>query len=124
MLEDAIVAATLPVDDRKAAKDFYEQKLGLKVSEEDEGGITYGRGPSKVYVYESQYAGTNQATAASWEVEDLDGTVELLRQKGVTFERYDLPGTTREGDIHTMGSLKGVWFKDPSGNILSIVQRI
>jgi hypothetical protein len=40
----------------------------------------------------------------------------------VTFEHYDLPETTRDGDIHEMGDgMRGVWFKDPSGNIISLV---
>jgi hypothetical protein len=48
--------------------------------------------------------------------------VEALRGKGVTFEHYDdLPGTTRDGDIHVMGDLKGAWFKDPDGNVLALI---
>jgi len=41
----------------------------------------------------------------------------------VTFERYDLPGTTREGDVHVTGELKVAWFKDPDGNIHSLVNQ-
>ena len=60
-----------------------------------------------------------------WAVgDDLDSIVEALRGKGVTFEHYDdLPDTTRAGDVHQIGDLKGVWFKDPDGNILSVVNR-
>jgi hypothetical protein len=73
-------------------------------------------------VYESQYAGTNKATAATWIVgADLEGLVRDLKAKGVTFEKYDLPGTTRQGDVHVAGKTKVAWFKDPDGNILSIV---
>jgi hypothetical protein len=76
-----------------------------------------------VLVYPSEYAGTNLATAATWAVgEDFEATVQDLKAKGVTFEHYDdLPETTREGDVHLMGELKGVWLKDPDGNILSLV---
>jgi hypothetical protein len=76
-------------------------------------------------VYESEYAGTNKATAAMWAVgEQFDAVIEDLHGKGVSFEHYDdLPGTTREGDIHTIGEMRGVWFKDPDGNILSIVEQ-
>jgi hypothetical protein len=49
--------------------------------------------------------------------------VEDLREKGVTFEQYDLPDTTREGDIHVMGDMRAAWFKDPDGNILSVVNQ-
>jgi hypothetical protein len=78
-----------------------------------------------VLVYLSNYAGTNQATAATWAVgDDFDSIVESLRGKGVTFERYDdLPDTTREGDVHLIGDLKAVWFKDPDGNILNLVNQ-
>jgi hypothetical protein len=60
-----------------------------------------------VLVYPSEFAGTNQATAASWAVgDDFDEIVEDLRSKGVTFEHYDLPDTTREGDVHMTGDFK------------------
>ena len=50
--------------------------------------------------------------------------VEDLTAKGVVFEHYDdLPETTREGDVHVMGDMRAVWFKDPDGNILSLVDR-
>ena len=46
-----------------------------------------------------------------------------LKAKGVTFEHYDLPGLTREGDIHRADDFRVVWFKDPDGNILSVQNR-
>ena len=60
-----------------------------------------------------------------WAVGDqFDSVIDDLRGKGVTFEHYDdLPETTREGDIHTIGGMRGVWFKDPDGNILSVVEQ-
>ena len=55
---------------------------------------------------------------------NFDAVIDDLRGKGVDFEHYDdLPGTTRDGDIHTMDGMRGVWFKDPDGNILSIVDQ-
>ena len=44
-----------------------------------------------------------------------------LAAKGVRFEHYDLPGLTRQGDLHVHGSFKGAWLKDPDGNILHIL---
>ena len=122
MLGDKPAAATLPVGDMQRARDFYENTLGLSPVQEMEGGVLYGAGNSVVLVYESQYAGTNKGTAATWAVGgDFDGIVDGLRQKGVTFEQYDnLPGTTRDGDIHTFDGMKAVWFKDPDGNILNV----
>jgi catechol 2,3-dioxygenase-like lactoylglutathione lyase family enzyme len=125
MLGDKEVAATLAVSDVQAARDFYEKTLGLRSVEGPPGGLFYRSGSSVVLVYESQYAGTNKATAASWAVgDDFDAIVQDLKEKGVVFERYDdLPDTTREGDVHVMGDLKAVWFKDPDGNILNLVNQ-
>jgi catechol 2,3-dioxygenase-like lactoylglutathione lyase family enzyme len=125
MLGEKNVAATLAVSDMAAARDFYEGKLGLTRIESpmpDEEGILYRSGDSVLLVYRSVYAGTNQATGASWGVgEDFDAIVDDLRSKGVVFEHYDdLPGTTREGDVHVLGGLRAVWFKDPAGNILNV----
>ena len=123
MLGSKETAATLPVKDLERARDFYENTLGLTPAMETPGAVLYRSGNSMVLVYPSEYAGTNKATAASWAAgDDFEAVVESLRAKGVTFEHYDdLPETTREGDVHHMGDLKGVWFKDPDGNILSLV---
>ena len=89
---------------------------------EDAGGILYRSGNSAILVYPSEYAGSNKATAATWGVgDDFDALVAELGEAGPTFEHYDLPDTTREGDIHVMGDMKAVWFKDPDGNILNLV---
>jgi len=119
------VGATLAVSDFEAARTFYEDTLGLATAMAMDGAAIYTSGSSSLFVYESEYAGTNKATAATWAVGDqLDAVLDDLRGKGVTFEHYDdLPGTTRDGDIHTMGDTRGVWFKDPDGNILSIVDQ-
>jgi catechol-2,3-dioxygenase len=120
MLEQATVAATVAVHDLALAREFYEDLLGLTELDENPGGVTYGSGDGKLFVYQSEYAGTNKATAASWSVVDIDAVVEDLKSRGVIFEQYDMPGMTREGDIHMMGTMKAAWFKDPSGNILNV----
>lgn len=123
MLANKDAAATLAVTDLPAARDFYEKTLGLEAIQDTPGSVLYKSGNSVVLVYPSEYAGTNKATAVSWAVgDDFDGIVEDLQGKGVTFERYDdLPETTREGDVHVMGDFKAVWFKDPDGNILNVI---
>ena len=123
MLGGKDAAATLAVSDLQRARDFYESTLGLQPLQEDLGSVLYKSGSSMLLVYPSEYAGTNQATAATWAVgDDLEAIVDELKSKGVSFEHYDdLPDTTREGDVHAMGELRGVWFKDPDGNILSLV---
>jgi catechol 2,3-dioxygenase-like lactoylglutathione lyase family enzyme len=122
MLADAPVTATIAVKDLNAAKQFYGGTLGLKQTDETPAGVTYGTGASALLVYPSvSSSGTNQATYAFWKVEDIEAVVAELKSKGVTFEQYDnIPGSTRDGEIHTMGSAKGAWFKDPEGNILSL----
>jgi catechol 2,3-dioxygenase-like lactoylglutathione lyase family enzyme len=107
------------------ARAFYENKIGLSaLSPKEDGHVAlYKSGSGKLAIYVSEYAGTNRATAASWEVEDVEAEVEALKARGVAFEHYELPGTTRKGDIHVAGSLKNAWFKDPEGNILGIVGR-
>ena len=123
MLGSKDAAATLAVSDFDRARDFYENTLGLSVLSDMDGAVLYRSGASVVLVYPSEFAGTNKATAASWAVgDDFDAIVDDLRNKGVSFEHYDdLPGTTRDGDIHMMGDLRAVWFKDPDGNILNLI---
>ncbi len=121
MLQGKDAAATIAVSDLERAREFYEGTLGLTAVQEDPGGVVYKSGNSMVLVYPSQYAGTNKATAATWGVgDDFDAIVTELAGS-VTFEHYDLPDTTREGDVHTMGDMKAVWFKDPDGNILNLI---
>jgi catechol 2,3-dioxygenase-like lactoylglutathione lyase family enzyme len=125
MLGNHEVGATLPVRDLDAARTFYEGTLGLKPTmDQSPEAVVYASGRSMVLVYRSDYAGTNQATAATWAVGDeLDSVIDDLRSKGVSFEHYDLPETTREGDVHVMGDTRGAWFKDPDGNIIALVNQ-
>ena len=109
MLGDHDVAATLAVTDVDAARSFYEGTLGLERVMEVPDSVVYSAGKSRLMVYRSDFAGTNRATGATWAVGDeLDSIVQDLRAKGVAFEHYDLPGTTRDGDIREMGGLRGV----------------
>lgn len=125
MLGSNDVCATIGVSDLAAAQKFYEETLGLEKGMESPGGAFYKSGKSGVFIYPTQYAGTNQATYASWLVEDVSGAVDALKAKGVSFEHYDdMPDTTLEGDVHVMGSMKAAWFKDPDGNILNIVNQM
>lgn len=123
MLNDKDAIAMIAVKDLQAAAKFYEGTLGLaRLSSEGDEVITYRSGNSALNVYHSQYAGTNQATSVVWNVGDeIDTIVAGLKAKGVTFEHYDLPGLTLQGDVHVGGGMKVAWFKDPDGNILSVV---
>jgi catechol 2,3-dioxygenase-like lactoylglutathione lyase family enzyme len=121
MLADRDAMATIAVKDMAAAKAFYEGKLGLRKGRDGPSVATYHSGGSKVVVYQSEHAGTNQATSATWGVgEEFDAVVRALKQAGIRFEHYDLPGALRDGDVHLFGDFKAAWFKDPDGNILHI----
>jgi catechol 2,3-dioxygenase-like lactoylglutathione lyase family enzyme len=125
MLGGKSVAPMLAVRDLQAARDFYENTLGLALVSEAPDALVFRSGESVAVVYQSEYSGTNQATAASWAVgDDLDEIVESLRANGIGFEHYDnLPGVTRQGDIHVGGGVRAAWFKDPDGNILNLIDQ-
>jgi hypothetical protein len=96
------------VKDLKAAERFYENALRLrKVDSEPGTASIYESGNTRLCVYRSEFAGTNKGTAAMWVVDDVDGTVRELKEKGVVFEHYDLPGLERTGDIHRGGPIDG-----------------
>jgi catechol 2,3-dioxygenase-like lactoylglutathione lyase family enzyme len=123
LLGNKEAVATIAVKDLKAARAFYVGKLGLKPGA-DTGSevLTLESGRSKLFVYVSEFARTNKATAATWLVGgDLESIVRDLKGKGIAFEHYDMPHTKREGDIHVSGRMKVAWLKDPEGNILSLV---
>ena len=125
-LSQSQAGATLAVSDLDRARSFYEEKLGLSPQQEmpaddGQGAVLYGAGSgSPILVYTSQYAGTNKATAVSWDVEDLDSVVDELAGKGIEFERYPEIAEVDERGIHQIEGGRGVWFKDPDGNIISV----
>jgi catechol 2,3-dioxygenase-like lactoylglutathione lyase family enzyme len=121
MLSDKDTVATVAVKNLETAKRFYETTLGLTKEMENEEVIAFKTGRSRLFVYRSQYAGTNKATAATWVAEEVDDLVRTLKSRGVNFEHYDLPNMTRQGDIHVAGTMRAAWFKDPDGNIFSLV---
>jgi catechol 2,3-dioxygenase-like lactoylglutathione lyase family enzyme len=123
MLGNADAIATVAVKDVARARKFYEGVLDLQVATaQGSEAVMFKSGSSSVIVYRSELAGTNKATAINWMVgKDLEKVVQGLRERGVTFEHYDLPGLTRHGDIHAFGDFKSAWFKDPDGNILALM---
>ena len=125
MLAGKEIIGTIAVKDLGVAKKFYQGTLGLKL--EDETGTeahSYRSGTSRLIVYRSQFAGTNKATALNFMVgAELDNIVKGLRDRGVTFEHYDMPEVKREGDVHVAGPMRMAWFKDPDGNILCVMNQ-
>jgi predicted enzyme related to lactoylglutathione lyase len=124
MLRETDAVATLAVKDLGVAARFYEETLGLsRAGGEGDEVIVFESGDTEINVYRSSYAGTNKATALTWTVDDVEDVVRRLKAKGVKFEHYEMPDTKREGDVHISGDIRVAWFKDPDGNILSVVNR-
>ncbi len=115
--------ATVAVKDLEAARRFYGDTLGLtQIDAEGEEAVVFATGSTKLLVYRSEFAGTNQATSVTWAVgEDVDAIARELGAKGVRFERYDMPDTVHEGDVHVFGAMRVAWFRDPDGSIFSLV---
>ena len=123
MLGKADAIPMLAVKDLDRARRFYEEQLGLEAKEAMDGEVLEVRsGDTLVNVYRSEFAGTNKATALTFDVDDIDEEVRTLKEKGIFFEEYDMPGMERQGDIYVAEGVKTAWFKDPDGNILSLVE--
>jgi catechol 2,3-dioxygenase-like lactoylglutathione lyase family enzyme len=124
MLGKADATPMIAVKDLDRARQFYEDTLGLKTKEEWGGeGMTMESGDTLINVYRSEFAGTNRATALTFQVDDAEKEVGELREKGIFFEKYDLPGLRPQGDLYVgEGGFKTAWFKDPDGNILSLIE--
>jgi catechol 2,3-dioxygenase-like lactoylglutathione lyase family enzyme len=122
MLREATAVPTIGVKDLQMAREFYEKRLGLEpLGKGDDHVQLYKCGNGSVEIYKSDFAGTNKATAMTFEVGDnIEEEVRNLRNKGVEFEHYEMSETNVEGDIHVMKDFKVAWFKDPDGNILCL----
>ena len=123
MLSKCEVCAYAPVSDIERGREFYQRVLQLPAVDENDGGILFqcAKG-SKFFMYLSQGAGSSKASTMFWNVEDIESEVAELKSRGVRFERYDIPGARREGDVFETGGVKNAWFKDPDGNILALIQ--
>ncbi len=123
MLQDHPMYAYLPATDVARARRFYEGTLGFTPGEELAGGVTYAFGKGTAcFLYPTPNAGTSKASQAFWQVDDIAREVATLRERGVRFEHYDMPGAQVDGDVVTAGGAKAAWFKDSEGNILALIQ--
>ena len=123
MLADAEAFNGFSVDNLARAKEFYGGTLGLHVSE-DNGLLTLhlaGDRPTLVYPKRNHTPATY--TTLNFKVPNVERTVDDLRTRGVEFERYQgTPNETDEKGVFRGGGPLIAWFKDPAGNILSVIQ--
>jgi catechol 2,3-dioxygenase-like lactoylglutathione lyase family enzyme len=125
MLQKSPLYAYIPAKDVARARQFYEGKLGFVPQHEVAGGVAYGfAGGTACFLYPTPNAGTSKASQAFWEVEDVEREVAELKQRGVVFEDYDMPGEKSASGVVTAGGAKAAWFKDSEGNIMAIVQSL
>ena len=122
MLQTRNAFSSFSVNDLKKASDFYGQTLGLKVSE-SEMGLEIHPGDTDVFIYPKPNHTPATFTVLNFLVDDIDKAVDELKQKGVSFERYDGEIKTNEKGIHRNGGPSIAWFKDPAGNILSVLEK-
>jgi catechol 2,3-dioxygenase-like lactoylglutathione lyase family enzyme len=122
LLSDAPAYATLPASDIERAKRFYREQLGLKPAQETEVGLFFDCGGQRFAVFDSGGAASGTHTQLTWQVVDIETEVEDLQANGVVFERYDQPPLKTHAGVATTGRVKGAWFKDSEGNLLSLVE--
>ena len=114
----------IAVKDLDRARAFYEETLGLTtIDTMGDEVVSMKSGDTKIDVYRSEFAGSNKATALTFNVDDIATEVTNLKDKGVMFEHYDkMDGLTLNGDVYEGEGMKTAWFKDPDGNILSLIE--
>ena len=121
MLSQYKIRATIPAKDLARAKKFYTEALGFQVVTEDAEYVRLQSGGVEFGVYPTRASG-GSATVAEWEVDDIEAEMKDLRNRGVKFEDYDLPGIKTVDGLAEVGEFKGAWFKDSEGNILAVSQ--
>ncbi|HZC14346.1 MAG TPA: VOC family protein [Thermoleophilaceae bacterium] len=121
MFRDTKAFSGFAVDDIEQAKDFYGETLGLKVTEE-EGLLTlHIAGDRGTLVYPKPDHAPAEYTILNFPVDDIEAAVDGLAERGVEFERYEGMEIDEKGIFRGEGPLIA-WFKDPAGNILSVIQ--
>jgi catechol 2,3-dioxygenase-like lactoylglutathione lyase family enzyme len=131
-LSNAHSVTKLPAQDLERARAFYRDKLGLEPVDEREGGLRYVCGPTEFHLFSSAGRPSGDSTQMAFEVEDLAATLADLRARGVSFERFDMPGFEVRGDAIVApdnypskgtGEL-GTFFYDSEGNLIGIAQPV
>jgi len=122
MLSGSAITTILQVRDGLAAVEFYRDRLGLHyLGTNSEGQELFSAGDgSTLALMPSSEAKPTGNTELSFEVGDIVAEIEELRQRGVRFADYDLPGLKTHQHVCVLGSQKAAWFEDPTGNVLCL----
>jgi catechol 2,3-dioxygenase-like lactoylglutathione lyase family enzyme len=121
MLADTTAYSGMAVDDMDKAREFYAGTLGLRTSEEHGLMWLHLAGDRDTLVYLQPDATPASYTILNFEVDDIDDAVDELVARGVRFERYDHIEQDQKGIFRAEGPFIA-WFKDPAGNVLSVLQ--
>ena len=121
MLGESKAFSGFAVDDLEKAKAFYEDVLGLKTSEEHGLMTLHLAGDRPTLVYPKPDHEPATYTVLNFPVDDIDAAVEALMERGVAFEIYEESGQDEKGVMRQYGP-PIAWFRDPAGNILSVIQ--
>lgn len=123
MLKNAGMFGSFSVNDLEKAREFYGKTLGVGVERVDEMPVINIGGENGVMIYEKPDHIPATFTVLNFRVEDLESTMKELRKRGVRFEVYDMEGLKTDADgVLTHGEMSIAWFKDPAGNILSVLE--
>ena len=126
MLKAQAAFSGFAVDDQAKAKEFYTNKLGLEILDETMGLQLQLPGGGKLFIYPKDGHEAATFTVLNFVVGDIDEAVDELTGQGVQFEHYeDGPKTDEKGIARGLAANMGpdiAWFKDPAGNIISVLQ--
>ena len=123
MFKDAKAFSSFSVNDLEKAKEFYVETLGLQVTELEEGLELNLAGGNTVFLYPKPNHTPASFTVLNFHVKDIDEAVDKITTLGLRLEKYDLPDlkTDKKGIMRGNGP-QIAWFKDPAGNILSVLE--
>jgi predicted enzyme related to lactoylglutathione lyase len=122
MLGKSKIIAFVPASDSKRARNFYEGTLGLKFVSDDQFALVLNANGIMVRIAKTENFKPAPFTVLGWEVSDIKQTVTGLRERGVSFSKYDFLEQDDLGIWSAPGGAKVAWFTDPDGNLLSLTQ--
>jgi catechol 2,3-dioxygenase-like lactoylglutathione lyase family enzyme len=124
MFKDSKAFGSFSVNDLAKARDFYGRTLSLEVKETPEGLELHFAGGATVFLYPKSNHTPATFTVLNFPVANVEQAVDQLTRQGVRFERYDLPDmkTDAKGIARDARGPTIAWFKDPAGNILSVLE--